>query len=158
MGIFDFAKDAGRDEGIEREAGANGAAEKDEKLEELQRGNKLLRLIRDMDQGVEKPRVEFEDGVATVWGKAPTQAVKENTILTIGNVKGVARVDDRMEVDQSGPASAFYTVKSGDTLGGIAKEQYGDQSRYKEIFQANRPMLDDPDRIYPGQVLRIPGK
>lgn len=158
MGIFDFARNAGRDLGLGKGAEAKGAAgDEDEKLQELQKGNQLLRLIRDMDQGVESPRVEFDDGVATVWGKAPDQAVKENTILVIGNVQGVARVDDRMEVDESGPQATFYTVKSGDTLGKIAKEQYGDASRYQELFEANRPMLDDPDRIYPGQVLRVPG-
>jgi hypothetical protein len=100
MGIFDFVKDAGKKIGLgdsKNEEAATEAA-RDERLEELQQGNKLLRLIRDMNQGVENPRVEFDDGVATVYGKAPSQAIKENTILVIGNVQGVARVDDRMEV------------------------------------------------------------
>lgn len=154
MGIFDFVKNAGREAGIGEDVSAGSD---EEELEELREGNKLLRLILDMDQGVENPKVKFDDGVATVWGKAPNQAVRENTILVIGNVKGVAKVDDRMEVDDSAPQAKFYTVESGDTLGGIAKEQYGDASRYKEIFEANRATLDDPDRIYPGQVLRIPG-
>jgi Uncharacterized protein containing LysM domain len=47
-------------------------------------------------------------------------------------------------------------VKSGDTLSGIAKEVYGNAGKYHQIFEANRPMLKDPDHIYPGQVLRIP--
>jgi len=54
------------------------------------------------------------------------------------------------------PSSRFYTVKSGDTLGKIAKEFYGNAGKYPVIFEANKPMLKDPDRIYPGQVLRIP--
>jgi nucleoid-associated protein YgaU len=54
------------------------------------------------------------------------------------------------------PEATFYTVKSGDTLSKIAKDQYGNASKYPAIFEANRPMLLDPDKIYPGQVLRIP--
>lgn len=54
------------------------------------------------------------------------------------------------------PKAVFYTVVKGDTLSGISKEQYGDAMRYPEIFEANKPMLKDPDLIYPGQVLRIP--
>jgi len=160
MGIIDFVKDAGRRVGLgdserDREA-ASAAAEKDEELSELRQGNKLLRIILEMNQGVENPKVEFDDGVATVWGKAPNQAVKENTILVIGNIRGVAKVDDRMEVEEPAPESTFYTVKSGDTLSAIAKEHYGDAQAYKKIFEANTPMLQDPNLIYPGQVLRIP--
>ena len=58
---------------------------------------------------------------------------------------------------QHGPGgSAFYTVQKGDTLSAIAKQHYGNANAYLAIFEANGPMLDDPDRIYPGQVLRIP--
>jgi nucleoid-associated protein YgaU len=56
------------------------------------------------------------------------------------------------------PASVFYTVKKGDNLSTIAKEQYGNASKYMVIFEANKPMLKDPDKIYVGQVLRIPPK
>lgn len=52
--------------------------------------------------------------------------------------------------------SRTYTVKKGDTLSAIAKETLGNANRYMLIFEANRPMLKDPDKIYPGQVLRIP--
>jgi len=61
-----------------------------------------------------------------------------------------------MSVEQSGPQSKFYTVKSGDTLSKISKEMYGDANQYNKIFEANRPMLSNPDKIYPGQSLRIP--
>jgi len=50
----------------------------------------------------------------------------------------------------------MYTVKSGDSLSAIAQSVYGDANRYNEIFEANKPMLKDPNMIYPGQVLRIP--
>ena len=47
-------------------------------------------------------------------------------------------------------------MKSGDTLSKIAREFYGSANKYPVIFEANKPMLSNPDRIYPGQVLRIP--
>lgn len=49
-----------------------------------------------------------------------------------------------------------YTVQSGDTLGKIAREYYGDTNEYRKIFEANRDKLDDPDDITPGQQLVIP--
>lgn len=55
-------------------------------------------------------------------------------------------------------SSRTYTVRSGDTLSKIAKEMYGDANKYPQIFEANKPMLKDPDEIYPGQVLRIPAE
>ena len=61
-----------------------------------------------------------------------------------------------MTVVNTKPETKFYTVVSGDTLGKIAKEYYGNAMKYPEIFEANKPMLKDPDLIYPGQVLRIP--
>jgi LysM repeat protein len=75
-----------------------------------------------------------------------------------GNVEGVARVDDRLEVTTPQPESRYYTVVRGDTLSKIAKDHYGNANQYPKIFEANKPMLKDPDKIYPGQVLRIPPK
>jgi nucleoid-associated protein YgaU len=74
----------------------------------------------------------------------------------VGNTKGVARVDDQMTVEAPAPEAALYTVKSGDGLSKIAKVHYGDASKYPVIFEANKPMLKDPNKIYPRQVLRIP--
>ena len=105
---------------------------------------------------VQNLKVDFDDGTATVYGQADNQPVKENIILFLGNIQGVGRVDDRMEVVNPGPQAQMYTVKSGDTLSKIAKEYYGDAMKYPVIFEANTPMLKDPDKIYPGQVLRIP--
>lgn len=157
MGIFNFVKEAGAKVGLgESPKAAAAEAEKEEELMELREGNKLLRFILQMDLGIEKPKVKFDDGVATVYGTAPTQKVKENTILAIGNCEGVEAVDDRMEVVEAAPEAVFYTVKKGDTLGAIAKEQLGAAGRYTEIFEANQPLLKDPNLIYPGQVLRIP--
>ncbi|MGH6624690.1 MAG: peptidoglycan-binding protein LysM [Burkholderiaceae bacterium] len=95
-------------------------------------------------------------GVAKVFGVAKDQATKEKVILTAGNVHGVAGVDDNMTVDLSEPPAQFYTVVSGDTLSKIAKQFYGNANAYMKIFEANKPMLSHPDKIYPGQNLRIP--
>ncbi|MEK5750200.1 peptidoglycan-binding protein LysM, partial [Acinetobacter nosocomialis] len=76
--------------------------------------------------------------------------------LIVGNIDHVAQVDDQMTVATPEPESKFYTVKSGDNLSKIAKEVYGDANQYPKIFEANKPMLKDPDEIFPGQVLRIP--
>jgi nucleoid-associated protein YgaU len=95
----------------------------------------------------------------TVSGVAPDQATKEKIVLCCGNVSSVAKVDDRLTVaNAAAPASTFYEVKSGDSLSKIAKALYGDANLYTKIFDANRPMLSDPNKIYPGQQLRIPPK
>ena len=95
-------------------------------------------------------------GVAKVFGVAKDQTTKEKVILTAGNVHGVAGVDDNMTVDLSEPPAQFYTVVSGDTLSKISKQFYGNANSYMKIFEANKPMLSHPDKIYPGQNLRIP--
>ena len=74
----------------------------------------------------------------------------------MGNVAGVAKVE--AETKDDAPAPVFYTVKKGDTLSAIAKATLGNANRYPEIFEANKPMLKHPDKIYPGQNLRIPQK
>jgi nucleoid-associated protein YgaU len=94
--------------------------------------------------------------VAKVFGVAKDQATKEKVILAAGNVRGVGGVQDMMSVDQSAPEAQYYTVQSGDTLSKIAKQFYGNANDYMKIFEANKPMLSHPDKIYPGQNLRIP--
>ena len=81
-----------------------------------------------------------------------SQEIREKVMLAVGNVAGVAAVED----DGDGEGTVFHTVESGDTLSAIAKKTLGNANRYNEIFEANRPMLSHPDKIYPGQVLRIP--
>ncbi len=72
------------------------------------------------------------------------------------SAEGAVHAASPQPVEQGPGGSMFYTVQKGDTLSAIAKRQYGDANAYMAIFEANRPMLDHPDRIYPGQVLRIP--
>ncbi|PXW96106.1 BON domain-containing protein [Sphaerotilus hippei] len=102
--------------------------------------------------------VEFDGAscAVTVSGACADQATKEKILLCCGNVAGVQGVNDLLTVSEPADESRWYTVKKGDTLSAIAKDQYGNASQYPKIFEANRPMLGHPDKIYPGQVLRIP--
>ena len=92
----------------------------------------------------------------TVAGSVADQATREKLVLCCGNVKGVAAVDDLLVVNNPEPEAQWHTVVSGDNLSKIAKAFYGDANKYPVIFEANRPMLSHPDKIYPGQMLRIP--
>jgi nucleoid-associated protein YgaU len=93
----------------------------------------------------------------TVSGVAADQATKEKIVLCCGNVAAVAKVNDMLTVSAGAEQESTYReVKSGDTLSKIAKEAYGDANAYMKIFEANKPMLSDPNKIYPGQMLRIP--
>lgn len=102
-------------------------------------------------------RYDGASQTVTVAGVAPDQATKEKIVLCCGNVASVAHVNDMLTVAAAAePESTYRTVKSGDTLSKIAKEAYGDATAYMKIFEANKPMLSHPDKIYPGQMLRIP--
>jgi nucleoid-associated protein YgaU len=103
--------------------------------------------------------IKVEGGKVTLSGTAPTTADAEKIVLAIGNTKGVAQVENKIVAADAGAESKFYVVKSGDTLWKIAEDQYGHGkgAKYEAIFEANKPMLKDPDKIYPGQRLRIPG-
>ena len=104
--------------------------------------------------------ISFDAATATVTvqGEAPDQAAKEKILLVCGNVKGVAAVNDEMSVTAPSDPSQFYTVVSGDNLSKIAAQCYGNANDYPKIVDANQPMIVNADKIYPGQVLRIPPK
>ena len=112
----------------------------------------IKKEIKDLGLG-EEVDVKVEGDRVVLTGTAPSQDVKEKIILASGNVVGVGEVQEDINV----AGTQFYEVKSGDTLSKIAKTFYGNANRYPEIFEANKPMLKDPDLIYPGQMLRIPG-
>ena len=144
MGLIDFVKDAGEDL-LERITG--GGPDKAAAIE---------KAIADHGIQIENLSVAVDEDKARLGGRAQSQGDREKTVLVAGNQKGIAQVDDQLEVETPEPEAQFYTVKSGDTLSKIAKEFYGDAMKYPVIFEANRPMLKDPDKIYPGQNLRIP--
>jgi len=155
MGLFDFVRDAGAKIFGDKAAAAD-KADVDAAVKKVQAQQALTKVVHDMGLKVDQLNISFDDGTAIVYGKTPTQQEREKIVLLIGNTNGVARVDDRLTVDKPEPEATMYTVKSGDTLSKIAKAHYGDAMKYPMIFEANRPMLADPDKIYPGQVLRLP--
>lgn len=118
--------------------------------------NALLARIQALHLPITGLKVIFGSGKATIEGAVATQEEKEKIILALGNVDMVDQVDDNLTVTTPAPEAKFVTVKSGDTLSHIAKEQYGNANAYMKIFEANKPMLSHPDKIYPGQMLRIP--
>lgn len=107
---------------------------------------------------VDKLDIDFDANTSTVTvsGTVPDQETREKVVLCCGNVASVEHVNDQMKVANAGQAGEYYTVKKGDTLSEIAQKVYGSANKYSVIFEANKPMLSDPDKIYPGQNLRIP--
>ncbi|MCG9971126.1 peptidoglycan-binding protein LysM [Christiangramia crocea] len=161
MGIFSFIKDAGKrifglDKARTQGAGKTDKLEKEERKENEKAARKLEQTIFDLNLKVEDLKISIEDDMAVVSGKALDQSTREKIILVVGNSEGIAQVDDRLDVENAEPEAVFHTVERGDTLSKISKEHYGDPNQYPLIFEANKPMLQDPDKIYPGQVLRIP--
>lgn len=162
MGLFSFISNAGEK--------LFGGSDIDEKA--------VMKHITDLGLKLKPFSVvaHQKDKMVSLIGFAETLQDKEKAILAAGNIKGVEKVDDRLKVGSPParaaastspeqapepdatemPDSQFYTVKSGDTLSKIAREFYGNANKYPVIFEANKPMVSNPDRIYPGQVLRIP--
>jgi nucleoid-associated protein YgaU len=141
MGLWSFVKGAGKKVfGGDDDAEVSGAALQDE--------------LKDLGLDAEGLDIKVEGDKVKVSGKAVSQEMKEKVILAVGNVEGVAAVDDNIEGGAGEPV--FHTVEKGDTLWAIAEKTMGNGSKYTEIFEANKPMLSHPDKIYPGQVLRIP--
>jgi len=108
-----------------------------------------------------------ENDKVTLSGQVDSREARQRIIATVANIEGVDAVDDQLVIliknvdaapvqETAAPEKQFYQVKSGDTLSKIAKEMYGDANKYPKIFEANKPMLSDPDKIYPGQTLVIP--
>jgi nucleoid-associated protein YgaU len=161
--MFDFVKDAGErlfgatsEPSVDSTDAAAEAAAREAANEAA--AVALATHIRHLGFRVDGLQVGFDDGVAKLEGSVSSQREREIVVLTAGNTKGVAQVDDRLTVEapEPEPEAVFYTVVSGDTLSGISKAHYGDAMKYMKIFEANTPMLENPDKIYPGQVLRIP--
>lgn len=162
MGLFSFIKDAGAkvfgigkthaEEAADKAADAAEAKLNSEKAA----ANNLMETVNDLQLDVKNLNIHILGDKATITGAAYDQATKEKVVLVVGNSNGIATVDDQMTVENPEPEAQFHTVVSGDTLGKIAKKYYGNAMKYPAIFEANKPMLKNPDLIYPGQVLRIP--
>jgi len=140
FGAFKFAKSAG-----------SKLLDKDGGKDALKKQAKKYGLdTKGMDFDID------DDGAVVVSGKTASQENKERILLAFGNVAGISMVKDAVETEDDVPPSKFHEVVSGDTLGKISKKYYGKSSLYMKIFDANKPMLKSPDRIYVGQMLRIP--
>ncbi|MCL9845356.1 peptidoglycan-binding protein LysM [Ralstonia solanacearum] len=160
MGFFDFIKEAGEklfhggaaapaDASADADADAADAANR-------AKGDAIEQYIAQQGLTATALSVQVDGEQAKVFGVAADQATREKIVLCCGNVEGIKAVDDQMSVSTESPESQWHTVASGDTLSAIAKKFYDDANKYPVIFEANKPMLSDPNKIYPGQKLRIP--
>lgn len=170
MSLFGFVKDIGRN-----------LFNKDEDAAE-----NIKAHIEANNPGVKDLTVEYDDGIVALCGECESPEAYEKTVLMAGNVKGVIDVftsgmtvakspePEAPEIIMEAPAEAaepakqtvpvipdapkveYYVIQSGDSLSKIAKEYYGDAMQYPRIFEANKEVIEDPDKIYPGQKIRIP--
>ena len=165
MGVFDFIKDAG--EKLLAKGDAKAAKDEvakkptPETVARLSKaaGDAIANYVRSQGLAVTNLAVAYDapSATATVSGTVPDQATREKVVLCCGNVDSVEKVNDELHVTEAAKAqSQMHTVVRGDTLSKIAAKYYGSANKYHAIFEANKPMLSDPDKIYPGQVLRIP--
>ncbi|MBO6717117.1 MAG: peptidoglycan-binding protein LysM [Rhizobiaceae bacterium] len=147
MGIFDFVKNVGKKLGIGDDEEAPDAGSLKQELD----SHKL---------GTDDVQVEVVGDKAVLRGVVSDQSVFEKAVVAVGNTLGISKVETDELSLKSAPAQEpkFHTVKKGDNLWKIAEANYGKGkgAKYTVIFEANKPMLSDPDKIYPGQVLRIP--
>ena len=148
MGLFDFVQDVGR-QLFDTDAEA---------------ADNIKQHLEIKTHGLSNLDVQFDDGTVTICGDCKNQAVRDQAILIAGNVQGVSKVvADDLRAPEPKPEepeekAEIYEIVSGDTLGGIAKRYYGNASKYTKIFEANKDIISDPNKIYPGQKIRIPLK
>ncbi|MDF3072810.1 MAG: peptidase [Alphaproteobacteria bacterium] len=118
----------------------------------------LKKTVAEHGFSVEGLQISLDGDKATVSGKAKSTEEAEKIALTIGNIAGIAAVDNKLTVEKEAPQATMYTVKKGDTLWAIAEAHYGkgQGAKYTEIVKANTPPIKNPDLIQPGWVLRIP--
>jgi nucleoid-associated protein YgaU len=153
MGVFNFVKNAG--------AKLFGSKEKEAEATPEVRNTAIKRHIEKFNLRSENVKATLFDSAVTLEGTVDTLQEKNRIIMAVGNLHGIDKVEDKILVEEKvevvvEPEKQFHTVVSGDTLSKIAKKAYGNANKYNAIFEANRPMLEHPDKIYPGQVLVIP--
>lgn len=160
MGFFSFIKEAGEKlfghKQVEQAAADNSP---DLATLNAQAGDAIKQYIDAQNLGLSNLTVVFDGatGKVTLLGDAPSKEAAEKATLAAGNVASVQSVDNNLNVaDGGGEDAQYHDVVRGDTLSAIAKAYYGDANKYMVIFEANKPMLSHPDKIYPGQKLRIP--
>ncbi len=152
MGLLSFIKGVGEKVFKKEEVAAAPTPEAAEPL----KASALLAHVKSLGLAYNTLSVTTSGETVKLEGEVARQEDAEKIALAVGNVEGVESVDNRLTVATPAPEARYHTVKSGDTLSKIALAMYGDMMKYPVIFEANKPMLKDPDLIYPGQVLRIP--
>ncbi len=140
MGLFDFAKNIG-----------HKLFGKDDDPAEA-----IKKHIEEDNPGIEDLEVEYKDGVAKIKGKTDDPEALEKAILMAGNVEGVERVEAEVESPPIVETTEYYVIESGDTLWAIASKYYGSGAKYTMIVDANKEVIKDADKIFPGQKIRIP--
>ncbi|MCS4244742.1 nucleoid-associated protein YgaU [Rhizobium sp. BIGb0125] len=147
MGLFSFIKNAGKKLGLGGD-------------EEAPDAEAVKKELASHNLGTDKVQVDVVDDKIVLKGEVADQSAFEKAVIAVGNTLGVSKVEAGELKVAAAPANepVFYTVKKGDNLWKIAEAQYGKGKGAKNniIFEANKPMLTHPDKIYPGQVLRIP--
>ena len=135
-----------------------------DRLEEL-KGKYASALKKIETLGVHLTNLHVQENKLFIKGAAPSDAVKNEVWTAIKAVDPTySDLMADLKVDTSLPQPAqrqaapqqTYTVQAGDTLSKISKQFYGDANKYLKIFEANRDQLSDPDKIKPGQALKIP--
>jgi len=151
MGLLSFIKEAG-----EKLFGGSNAHAAEPDANKVA-ADAIKTYIETQNLGLTNLAVTYvaTSGVVTLSGNAPSQEASEKASLAAGNVANVTQVDNNLEAPAADPAQ-YHDVVRGDTLSAISKKYYGDANKYNAIFEANKPMLSHPDKIYPGQKLRIP--
>lgn len=141
MGLFDFVKDIGKNL-FSKEANA---------------AESIKKHIEDENPGIDGLDVSFDNGIVNITGNATSPEAMEKAILMAGNIKGVENVTaEGLTAPEQTTKVEYYTIVSGDTLSGIAKKYLGNAMDYPKIFEANREVIKDPDKIFVGQKIRIP--
>lgn len=148
MGMFSFMKEVGE------KLFGGGKTIAQASNEEV--ATALTAKVKELGLDTEGMAIAFENGQVTLKGNTADQETREKIILAVGNNEGIAAVNEEIVIHNPTPPARFYTVVKGDNLSKISKAHYGDANKYNKIFEANKPMLSHPDKIYPGQVLRIP--
>ena len=146
MSLLSFVKEAGEKLlDLLTPGNANASEQLKEHISKVGLGNPNVQATVDGDK-------------VTVTGEVGSQEEKEKILLAVGNIEGVGSVDDQITVTGAPTLVAvkFVVVEKGDTLSAISLRVYGDANKYQKIFDANKPMLKDVNKIYPGQTLRIP--
>ena len=142
MGLFDFAANIGK------KVFSIGDADAAEKIKENIEAN---------NPGVTDLSVSLDDEICTLGGNCSSAEAKEKTVLMAGNMKGVGSVmGEALVAPEPVVEPEYYVIESGDTLWAIASKFLGNGSKYPEIFEANREVIEDPDKIFVGQKIRIP--